>query len=367
MPSRRLTRHAELLRAVPWSAEDFDARYQSHQQRALARFQRRRRKPLSATAQARLATLTLDLREAIALAKVRARERRAGSHERLLDGFVWAGGYVNGRRLAPLIEHRLRSPLHPMLRLFVAATPRAPTSLRAGHAKDQLLAFGSKLVLLDHAYVNFNARMRGIIRVDLDKPFASWDALREAIQGTGLPPPNLAVAHVEADGRVVNPHAYWLLAQAVCCTAQGRGGPQRLLGGITRAMVDTLGPIGADPGGLSNPLSGKNPLSPLWSCQVMSATPFNLTNGKGAQPGLTALADYVCPTFLEPEASPAAREIDVSALLKQSNGLFEVLKRFTFAQVIRFHPRGRGEGDFEDFARATVAYALDLPTARLRV
>ena len=49
--------------------------------------------------------------------------------------------------------------------------------------------------------------MRSIIRIDIDKGFGSWDALREAIEGVGLPPPNLAVAHVEDDGRVVNPHA----------------------------------------------------------------------------------------------------------------------------------------------------------------
>ena len=208
--------------------------------------------------------------------------------------------------------------------------------------------------------------MRSIIRIDIDETFASWDALRDAIEAAGVPPPNLAVAHVEHDGRVVHPHAYWLLAQAVCFTERGRLGPQRLLRAMERALVDALHALGADPGGLSNTLTGKNPLSPLWSCQVMSATPFNLTNGKGAQPGLMALADHVRPIFERPRASAAAPcELDVATLLEQSNGLFEVLKRFTFAEVARFHPQGRGQGDFEDFAHETVAYALRLPSGRL--
>ena len=136
-------------------------------------------------------------------------------------------------------------------------------------------------------------------------------------------------------------------------------------------MVEALDPIGADAGGLSNPHRGKNPLSPLWSCQVMSATPFNLQNGEGAQPGLIALADHVRPTFDASRAPGASRTLpllgdaDTLAILEQSNGLFEVLKRFTFAHVARFHPRGRAEGGFEDFELATIAYARALPCIRL--
>jgi hypothetical protein len=175
----------------------------------------------------------------------------------------------------------------------------------------------------------------------------------------------LAVAEVKTDGRVVHPHGYWLLAQAVCCTEHGRRRPQRLLRAIECGLVEALRPIGADPGGLSNSFTGKNPLSPLWSCQVMSAEPFNLTNGPRAQPGLTALAEHVRPIFGRPKGSAFAGETDVLALLEQSNGLFEVLKRFSFAEVRRFHPRAGGKGGFEDFAHATVTYALSLPVNRL--
>ena len=252
-----------------------------------------------------------------------------------------------------------------MLRLFVAGTRRAQSGLRAGDSKEQLLAWGSKLLLLDQRYLSFNQDMRSIIRIDLDRTFDSWDALRAAIQAAGVPPPNLAVAHVEADGRVVHPHGYWLLAQAVCCTAHGRRRPQRLLRAIECGLVEVLRPIGADPGGLSNSFTGKNPLSPFWSCQVIGAEPFNLTNGPGAQPGLAALADHVRPVFDRPKVSAFAGEPDVLALLEQSNGLFEVLKQFTFAQVPRFHPRAGGKGGFDEFEYATVAYALSLPVNRL--
>ena len=365
MPSRRITRRERLFRATPWSADSFDADYGFYQARARTRLQQRRRKPRSAAAEARLAALKPALRQEVEWRTAHARQCRAGSHERLRDGFQWPGGWVDDRYFGSFVEHGLRSPQHPMLRLFVASTHRALRNLRAGNSKAHLLAIGSKFVLLDHAYVSFNPIMRRVIRIDLDQTFDSWDALRAAIQAAGVPPPNLAVAHVEADGRVVHPHGYWLLAQAVCCTAHGRRRPQRLLRAIECGLVEALRPIGADPGGLSNSFTGKNPLSPFWSCQVISAEPFNLTNGPGAQPGLAALADHVRPSFDRPNASTFAGETDVLALLEQSNGLFEVLKQFTFAQVPRFHPRAGGKGGFDDFEQATVEYALSLPVNRL--
>ena len=335
-----------------------------HQARARARLQQRRRKPRSPAAEARLAALKPALRQEVEWRRAHARQCRAGSHERLRDGFLVDGGWVDERYFGSFVEQGLRSPQHPMLRLFVASTHRALRNLRAGNSKAHLLAIGSKLVLLDHAYVSFNPMMRRVIRIDIDQTFGSWAALRKAIQEVGVPPPNLAVAHVEADGRVVHPHAYWLLVQAVCCTAHGRRRPQRLLRAIECGLVEALRPIGADPGGMSNSFTGKNPLSPFWSCQVISAEPFNLTNGPGAQLGLAALADHVRPSFDRPKASAFAGETDVLALLEQSNGLFEVLKRFTFAQAPQFH-RAVGKGGFDDFEQATVEYALSLPVNRL--
>ena len=199
MPPRRIPRRESLFRAAPWSADGFDAGYSLYQARARARLQQRRRKPRPPAAEARLAALKPDLRQEVERRMAHARQCRAGSHERLRDEFRWTGGWVDSRYFGPFVEHGLRSPRHPMLRLFVASTPRAVRNLRAGNSKARLLAIGSKLVLLDHAYVGFNPIMRRVIRVDLDQTFNLWDALRGAIQDAGVPPPNLAVAEVKAD------------------------------------------------------------------------------------------------------------------------------------------------------------------------
>lgn len=326
-----------------WSAQDFDAEYAAHQGHVRERKRQRGNSGKSPSAQT-----------------------QQHNRERLKNGFRWPGSYVNGQPLASFVEHGLRSPDDTMLRLFVARTARAQTGLSGGQGKERLTAGVSKLLLLDEPYISFNRVMRSVIRIDLDTRFGSWDALRTAIETSGLPPPNLAVGYVDDDGSVVNPHAYWLLAQAVCCTEKGRPAPQRFLRSVECAMVQALAPIGADEGGLSNRYTGKNPLSPLWSCQVMSARPFNLSNGEGAQRGLLALSDHVRPIFSgSRQSAPPIDDADVPTMLEQSNGLFEVLKRFSLERVVWFHPRGRGKGEFEDFEQAVVSYARGLPSIRV--
>ena len=150
-----------------------------------------------------------DLRQEVEWRMAHARQCRAGSHKRLRDGFRWPGGWVDHRYFGPFVEHGLRSTQHPMLRLFVASTPRACKNLRAGNSKARLLAIGSKLVLLDHAYVSFNPDMRRVIRVDLDQTFDSWEALRRAIQDAGAiaQPGGSRSQNRRSRGA---PHAYWL-------------------------------------------------------------------------------------------------------------------------------------------------------------
>jgi hypothetical protein len=251
--SSRIKRSARPADSSPWSAEAFDAAYAAHQERARERLRRRRERAAeSISTRARLDSLPLELRPRIEEEMDQARQRRASNRERLTSGFQWPGGYVNHTPVGPFVEEGLRSKLHLLLRLFVASTGRAETFLRGGNSKASLGATGGKLSLLDHAYVSFNPAMRRIIRIDLDKTFPSWDALRDAIQSAGLPPPNLAVAHVEDDGRVTHPHVYWLLANAVCGTERGRPGPLQLLRALERGIVAALSPVGADPAGMSN-------------------------------------------------------------------------------------------------------------------
>ncbi len=103
----------------------------------------------------------------------------------------------------------------------------------------------------------------------------------------------------------------------------------------------------------------------------MSAAPLNLKNGDGSPPGLTALVAVHAPSFIHPghgrlPATPQlpGRAADQRCRYPRRPRAVErsirVLKRSTFAQVARVHPRGRGEGDFEDFESATIAYARAL-------
>ena len=364
MPSSSRSRRSRGTPLPPWSAEAFDADYYAHQVRTQQR--RQRQQAHGTDAESRVAALSADLRRWIELAQMRAAERRQTTRERLEHGFHWPGGLINGRYVPAFVSRRLRSGLHPLLRLFVAGTRRAETGLSAGDTKDRLLCRGSKLALLDRPYVGFSQIMRSIIRIDLDRTFSSWETLRVEIEAADLPAPNLVVGGVDADGRVERPHAYWLLANAVCCTAQGRPGPQRLLRGLERAMVAALVPIGADPGGLANPHTGKNPLSELWDCQILTAVPFNLTNGPGAQPGLPALADNIRPRFTRLKPAAPTDEPDVTGALQQSNGAFYVLRTYSGRHVERCHPRGRGEGTRDEFIAAVIAYARGLaPYSRL--
>jgi hypothetical protein len=346
-----------------WSITTFNARYARHQQRTRDRLQQRR---LNATkratqAQARLTALAPDLRDGIKAAMAQARARRAANRERLLHGFRWPGGYVNGKAFLPFTSRRLRSDLHPILRLFVARLPRAGRGLRSGTDKTAPWGHQGKLVQLDQPYVTFAPAMRGTIRIDLDRNFPSWAVLSQAIVAAGLPLPNFVVGHVAADGGVEHPHAYWLLAEAVCWTDNGRPGPQRLLRAIERGMVAVLRTAGADPGGLHNPLSGKNPLSELWTCQILAAAPFNLRNGPKATPGLIALTDHVQPVFGRAgHTAPAADGFDAASMLQQSNGLFRVLRRHVFATVAQYHAQGRDQGGLTAFVAATLAYARSL-------
>ena len=193
--------------------------------------------------------------------------------------------------------------------------------------------------------------MRRVIRIDIDKGFNSWEPLAEAIEGVGASRhPDLAGARAEENGRVMNPHAYWLLAQAVCCPAEGQLAPQRVLRGVERAMVEAFAPFGADAGGPRRSVyRQKTPTGHARSCAPNRSTSRTgeVLPGRGSslwsrqfRPTFDKSADF----YRQSRPPPLLGDADTLAILPQSNGLFEVLKRFTFAHVAQFHPRGRGEG-----------------------
>ena len=209
---------------------------------------------------------------------LRIESRRSAVHRRLTTGFVYSGGAVGGQKnymRAPFIYRGLVSSQHPILEFFVSKTPRA-RRLMSGHNKRESLCTDSKLLALDCAYVESNKAVSGVIRVEIDTVWPSWNALGSALEDIGAPMPNIAVAHVGNDGKVHRPHLMWLLADSVSFTEKSLSGPRQAWFAAQRALVALLLPLGADPGGMSNSHRHKNPLSPLWSNRVMAPEPYAL-------------------------------------------------------------------------------------------
>src|SRR6202035_4441554 len=57
-----------------------------------------------------------------------------------------------------------------------------------------------------------------------------------------------------------------------------RSRQRRLFDGVLRGLTVALIPLGADIGGLSNPLRMKNPVSPLWHREIFVQNPYTLTD-----------------------------------------------------------------------------------------
>ena len=184
-----------------------------------------------------------------------------------------------------------RTDEHPLLKLFVASTPRA-ARLQTGDTKARADRVGQKLLALDSAYVDANKPMARVLRVELDRTFAGGFAeLAATVAACGVPAPNLVVGYLDPAGRLLNPHLIWLLEQAVVLTGQGRGEPQRLWRMVLDGLTAGLLPAGADPGGRSNVFRMKNPLCPAWDRCILAAEPYTLTpDPRAGAVGLPALA-----------------------------------------------------------------------------
>jgi hypothetical protein len=199
---------------------------------------------------------------------------------RQADGYRFFGGAVGGNPLYArqgFVFRGLVSDEAPILKLFATKTPRA-RRLLSGDSKDRVDGTDSKLLALDSAYVTTNARMRGVIRVDIDDCLDGWTAISAMCNQAHIPLPNVAVGHVDKSGRVLNPHLIWIIANSVAFTPKARKLPQRRFLGVQRGLTAALAPHGADPGGLSNALHMKNPLSPVWGRAIFCPTPYHLTD-----------------------------------------------------------------------------------------
>lgn len=279
----------------------------------------------------------------------RARDTTARVDARFRIGFRWFGGYVSGKpgrggrgywRSAFRYEG-LVSTEHPILRLFVTKLHKA-RRLLTGNDKGAVTAGGPKVLALDDAYVHANADMRGALRVELDRDFASWDQLRQAVLACGVPTPNIVVAHIhEVTGAVQAPHLIWILEHSVCFTGRGRAGPQAAFRSALQRLTVVLATAGADHGGLANALKMKNPLSPRWSRAVWAEEPYQ------------SLAT-VSAGLLEARGGTEA---------EGSNSLFRQLRAFAFANVGRHHPDGEGTGSRGEFEQEVVTHGYEVADA----
>lgn len=145
----------------------------------------------------------------------------------------------------------------------------------------------AKLLALDEPYVVLNQDVRIAFRVDLDHTFPSWDALRYELTQLPLPClPHVVVGFEDEDGKVERPHLLYLLPynQGAWFSddPRCRTDIMALFRGVHAGITQTLLPLGADPGALSNPMRVKNPLSPFWSIRIWNETAFpNLTEWTG--------------------------------------------------------------------------------------
>lgn len=163
---------------------------------------------------------------------------------------------------------QLRSRVEPELLLLLPHIP-SKGKVRSGHTKTNLhAAEASKLHALDSAYIRVRDDAMGMFRVDIDAAFRSEGDFRrqllEALGGDRSLLPYLAAGSISPDGRFHRPHLWFVLETPVSGRVGASAKARRLLSRAMHLVVNKLIGIGADPGGLNNPLHGKNPLSEVW-------------------------------------------------------------------------------------------------------
>ena len=190
-----------------------------------------------------------------------------------------------------------------------------------------------------------NGRMRGVRRVEVDAILASWQEIPTARQAAGLHPPNMAVRYVDALGRVINPHLLWIIERSVAFIGSTRTPQQRLFNGVLRGLTAALIPLGADAGGLSNPLRMKNPVCPLWDRQIFADNPYTLTD-LCANLDLSVISTKLQADFrVGRQSVPDHPDVGIAA---QSNKLFRELAAWARQNVDRFRGAGIPLQTFQD-------------------
>ncbi|WP_155957772.1 replication initiation protein [Fodinicurvata sediminis] len=306
-PNPKVKSNKNSLSDKNWQ-EYYDSKYKHHSERNRARKEdrrareRRRKREFIDPLAARDHDERRDLEEKAGLRDLaiqNARSKNDSVRSRLKYGFLWLGGAVGGdaRYYQPRFRyHGLVSDEHELLKLFVQYTPRAGVhrvkrdrqtgafisernqhTLRSGHTKAESESGDSKLLALDDEYITANARMRGLIRIDLDADFATTDAVLSACDAAKIPHPNIIVGYVDRDGRMMHPHLLYMLHDPVAFCGKAKSEFKALWHKVSRGLTHALAPVGADSGGLSNPLRTKNPLCPAWTRRIGAQQPYSLS------------------------------------------------------------------------------------------
>ncbi len=252
---------------------------------------------------------------------------------RLSVGFECHGEEVGGRWRAPFVEEGLRSEQSHVLRRIVQLTPKAAL-MTTGRAKDVMRSTDSKLLGLDDPYIVLNTKVRGVFRLDLDLTFRSWKALRFEVSELPLPClPHAAIGFELPDGRVERPHLLYLLpyGSEVWFAPEDERCRRDIMGlwrGVHAGMVKTFLPLGADPGGLANPMRIKNPLSPFWTVKLWN---------EGVFPDLAEWAGWVDTATTRDAMIRESAAALSGAGRRASNVLFTTLQEWSYAALREMH------------------------------
>jgi hypothetical protein len=206
-----------------------------------------------------------------------ARHKKAALDERFNIGFRWVGGEAGGQYYAPFTMAGFKSETDAsgILKLFVATLPKVK-NLRSGNSKAYLDKSPAKVLGLDDLMVEGNKANLGLIRIDLDFIFPDWATLNAELHAIldplGFPMPHIGAGRTRIGGAAEKPHLIWLLPlkDAVRTDAEAFKAPLLLYRAVARALCSALLPLGADPGGLTNPVRVKNPLSPFLTTVIFN-------------------------------------------------------------------------------------------------
>ena len=263
--------------------------------------------------------------------------------DRMGAGLRSEAGTACGVKVGAFEIKGLRSKLSPILVLFNSglykgrhtnSRSKKPT-IASGKGKAYLTNNPSKLMALDDEYIIFNRLMRRIIRIDLDRIFESVADLSQKILDLGLPSPNIIVG-AGVDGKLYNPHVYYVLKHSVCFTAKGRKEVQNLFYLLNNVITDRMVPLGADRSA-TNTMRGKNPLCERLITAIPYDEPYSMGRNDNSVESLVDLLDI----------DKYRRRLESIALIEDyelrngrpgSNALFRVAGRVSSRLIHEYHP-----------------------------